>query len=104
MTEPTDRDRETARTLVVALLPHLSSVHNVGLLAGALADAREEGRREAKQENEWLRRVIAWCRARLGKDPYRHTLDRYLAIGPTEIDKSAIGHSNPLPPLPEPPK
>lgn len=47
---------------------------------------------EADAEVQRLRRLIAWCRARLSKDAYRETLDRMLATR-SEPDHTPIVRS-----------
>jgi len=44
---------------------------------------QKEAVEKEREEIEWLRRLLHWCRSRLKHESYQVWLDKYLALGPS---------------------
>ena len=84
-------------------LMSISSYDNTTSLARALdtfAAARvKEAVEKEREEIEWLRRLLCWCRSRLKHASYQVWLEKYLALGPSPVpeDDPAIVQSGEAP-------
>ena len=64
----------------------------------AAARVKEAVEKE-REEIEWLRRLLRWCRSRLKHESYQAWLDKYLALGPSPVpeDEPAVVQSGEAP-------
>lgn len=90
MSSTTNIDKEVERILALSDDEILAEVRASGLDPNEIA-RHWKLRIEMiiyKVENEWLRRLLKWCRPRLKNHYYQEGLDKYLAAGPTPEPKN----------------